>query len=159
MRWKEQRSVLRFAMASRGCQRTRTHRAPLPPPQHTSSCHQNKKHCHDILWSPAFWAHHRALLNNNHQVVLLIVSVWACVTETKELQNTVSTFERWSHLATLWRKETTKLHTIIFPEMIPQVLQTFENKFTALKCSFELMYYLASSNNVNQSWRKCWDTG
>lgn len=135
MPWKEQRAMLLFAMASREDQCARTHRAPLPPYKHISSCHQNKKHFHDILWSPAFQVHPRALFNNNHQVFNHIV--WVCVTGTEELQNIVSAFERWPHLATLRPKETTKLYTITLPEMVPRVLQTFENEFTVLKCSFE----------------------
>lgn len=63
------------------------------------------------------------------------------MTETKELQNIVSTFERWSHLATLWPKETTKLYTITFLEKLPQILHLKMGIFTEENVTYSLKIF------------------
>lgn len=40
-------------------------------------------------------------------------SFWACVEQTKELQGILSTFERWSHLATLVKRNHDVLHNYL----------------------------------------------
>lgn len=136
--------MLHFAMASRGCQCTKTCRAPL----HLTGIQgvvTKTKSISMVLYE----AQHSGLLTDHYSTAitncLFNRSFWAAVEQTKELQDILSTFERWSHLATLWSKETTKRYTITFPKMIPQVLETCENGyfhwrtawFTVLKSSFE----------------------
>lgn len=98
-------------------------------------CHQNKTHVP---------SQHSGLLKEYYSTAitkyLFNHSFWACVKQTKELQGIWSTFERWSHLATLWSKEITTCYTIIFPEVILQILETCENEYFHWKNS--LLYGL-----------------
>lgn len=101
-----------------------------PLHRHTRSCHQNKKHFHGIVWSPAFWARHRALFNSTHQVRFQ-PQFWACV-----VQRNCSIFwvllkddHTYPDPATLCPKEILKPYTITFPAMIPPALETGENGY------------------------------
>lgn len=95
----EQRSMLLFAMASRGCQCTRTHGIPSTPQTH-KELPLKQNNFYGIVWSQHFefiiehysTATTRSLFNHNF---------WACTAGTKELQSILSTSGRWAHLVTL----------------------------------------------------------
>lgn len=109
-------------MASRGCQCTRTQRASSPS---TSQTHKElspkQKAFPRYSRKPSILGSSQSITQQQAPSFLCNCSFWARVAGTKELQNILSTFQRWSHLATLLPKETTKFYTITFPEKIPQV--------------------------------------
>lgn len=110
LEWKEQRSMLLFAMTSRGCQCTRTHRAPPPPHRHTRSCHKNKKHFHGIEWSPAFWAHHRPFFNSKQQMSLQLKLLGMCCRN----EGTAEYFEHFGKMITLTHSLTQRSHQALY---------------------------------------------
>lgn len=82
-------------MASRGCPCTRTHRA-LPPPHDTQGPVTKTKSTSLSYYSvkPSTLGSSSSNIQQQSPSCLFNHSFWACVAETKELQNIFSTFER-----------------------------------------------------------------
>lgn len=138
--------MLPFVMFSRGCQYTKTCRAPFPSP--TWKTHKElppkQKAFSQHSMKPSTLGSSQSLIQQQSPSVFPTTASGHVLDKQRNCK-IPWVFWKISHLTTLWPKETTKHFKITFPEMIPPALETCENRyfhwrivqFTILKSSFK----------------------